>query len=121
MTYWIYIMNDKQLILSAKQTFDKIQSKIYGDIQSLLKYAKLNAYEILQAKNPSYSESAAILNRYVNIIRALSDLGIPIPKTALQDLERIVNTFTSLAVAIDESDIDGIGAATAALDCEPYI
>ena len=54
MTYWIYIMNDEQLILSAKQTFDKIQSKIYGDIQSLLKYAKLNAYEILQAKNPSY-------------------------------------------------------------------
>ena len=40
-------MNDEQLILSAKQTFDKIQSKIYGDIQSLLKYAKLNAYEIL--------------------------------------------------------------------------
>lgn len=114
-------MDNQQLIQSAKETFDKIQSQIYSDVQKLLKYAKLNTFDILREHNPSYSASAAVLSRYVNIVRALVEAGIPIPKKEIHDLERIVNIFTSLALAIDNEDVDGIGAATSALDCEPYI
>lgn len=48
-------------------------------------------------------------------------MGILIPKKDIIALEKIVTIFTSLAVAIDEQDIEGLGAATSALDCEPYI
>lgn len=114
-------MNNEQLISNAKQKFEEFQTRIYGEVNALLKYAKLNAIGILKDKTPSYSESAAILKQYVSIIESLQKLGIPIPKKDVIDLERIVTIFTSLAVAIDEEDIDGLGAAIAALDCEPYI
>lgn len=109
------------IMQTAKEMFGKIQSQIYGDVQVLLKYAKLNPIEILKDKNPSYSESAAILSSYVSIIRAIADAGVPIPRKEIHSLERIVTAFTSLALAIDEEDFDGMGAAIASLDCEPYI
>ena len=61
------------------------------------------------------------MKQYVGIIETLREIGIPIPKQDIIALEKIVTIFTSLAVAIDEQDIDSLGAATAALDCEPYI
>lgn len=114
-------MNNDELILFAKKKFEELQSRIYGEVNALLKYAKLNTIDVLKEKTPSYSESAAILKQYVGIIESLQEMGIPIPKKDIIALEKIVTIFTSLAVAIDEQDIEGLGAATSALDCEPYI
>lgn len=114
-------MNNDELILFAKKKFEELQSRIYGEVNALLKYAKLNTIDVLKEKTPSYSESAAILKQYVGIIESLQEMGIPIPKKDIIALKKNVTIFTSLAVAIDEQDIEGLGAATSALDCEPYI
>ena len=114
-------MDNSELVSLAEQKFEELQSRIYGEINALLKYAKLNALDVLKNRTPTYSESAAILKQYVGIIEKLQDMGIPIPKQAIVELEKIVTIFTSVAVAIDQQDVEGLGAAIAALDCEPYI
>ena len=114
-------MDNSELVSLAEQKFEELQSRIYGEINALLKYAKLNALDVLKNRTPTYSESAAILKQYVGIIEKLQDMGIPIPKQAIVELEKIVTIFTSLAVAIDQQDVEGLGAAIASLDCEPYI
>ena len=88
-------MDNSELVSLAEQKFEKLQSRIYGEINALLKYAKLNALDVLKNRTPTYSE--------------------------IVELEKIVTIFTSLAVAIDQQDVEGLGAAIAALDCEPYI
>ena len=54
-------MDNSELVSLAEQKFEELQSRIYGEINALLKYAKLNALDVLKNRTPTYSESAAIL------------------------------------------------------------
>ncbi|MBI0155123.1 hypothetical protein [Gilliamella sp. W8128] len=107
---------DEDILAEAKKAFETTQNRIYGEISILLKYAKLNAYDILKARNPSYSEVVESLKQYLEIVELLAPI-IKTPQHVIDDLNLVLVHFSELAKGIDEENIDIICEATAKLDC----
>ncbi|OCG08775.1 hypothetical protein A9G13_01560 [Gilliamella sp. wkB178] len=107
---------DEDILVKAKKDFETIQNRVYGEISLLLKYAKLNAYDILKAKNPSYSEVVESLKKYLEIVELLTPI-IKTPQHVIDDLNLVLDHFSELAKGIEEENIEMICEAIAKLDC----
>lgn len=106
--------NDK-IIENAKKTFETVQNRIYGEVSVLLKYAKLNAYDILKIKNPTYTEVAAYLQEYFEIIVLIAP-RLKIPEHVTNDVRCMLEHFEILATGIETGNVELIGEAICKLD-----
>ncbi|MGH1373570.1 MAG: hypothetical protein ACRBBW_16135 [Cellvibrionaceae bacterium] len=113
---------EAQLIKDAKARFNRLHSRIFGDISDMLRVAKLEPLHVLTDNDPSFTALVVELDELRGIVLGLWEIMPEISSKAnLDTLDEYLGLTRELAVSIESGCSDSLGAAISALDEKPYI